>query len=482
MSVICFVDVVDSTRLSSSLGDKLAGNYLAEFRRVGTELSKFNAGHYEGDAGDSFPVVFEPIENALAFATQLQQYYLPQECCEKPPIKLRIGLTFGSVNIDTKGNARGQLLSEAERIQSIAAPGQIIVSKVFYDEIVRKWGPEKSDRYLSSIGHKELKGFEGKHELFLFNWVLHAANSPKDGLAEIVYKHFQNASLELSNLGVNDIAQSATVIWPVVPRGFVNSIHRGQLEVIRLLSWLGWSIKVLIADCGSNNVSRDYSEQFKQKIEEYTKLRGMKSIEYVLMSDILKPRSDYCHDMHSYFQQVINNVQYQELVDINRKKLNKEDFEIKIAKSGTIDFLRPLLTIAVIQRICKHATAKSIVIAGEDEERQWKRFHLVPESSTQFGALLIPLLSMKKVDCQGQQTHDWPHWFSVQQLRAEMDIAYLAGWTVQLHAYLPAFPTKGIEIDQVEYTPDQWKDIKAFDDKINKDALANHVFASILSI
>ena len=85
-----------------------------------------------------------------------------------------------------------------------------------------------------------------------------------------MFKHFGEASITPANARLADIASLPLIIWPVVPRDGVNAIHRGQLEIIRLLAMMGSKVHVLIADCGvAENYPRPYSEEFRKMIDDY---------------------------------------------------------------------------------------------------------------------------------------------------------------------------------------------------------------------
>jgi hypothetical protein len=142
-------------------------------------------------------------------------------------------------------------------------------------------GRKKCELYINALGEYELEGINDppKQELFSFKWRKFSQDNPRDGIVKIVYDHLEHASVEPYNLKMPDLANPGIIIWPVVPRNLATAIHRGQAEIIRLLALLGWSVTLLIADCGIENSDRTYSEAFFNAVKKYTEGRGIINID-----------------------------------------------------------------------------------------------------------------------------------------------------------------------------------------------------------
>lgn len=483
INVTCFTDLKESTELTEKLSHDGIRPYREEHLRIGRLLCELVGGKYIKSIGDAHMIGFDTLEPAFRFSTQLQQYYLPQPCYEKAPLQVRIGLFLGVVEESGDGDLFGSGVNQAARVEGKTPAGEVWVNKDLVGAINKVWSREKAEKYFESRGEFQLKGIKEppKQELFSFNWLTYANEHPENSLAQLVHDHLEEASIIPSNLSVEDLAKPSFVIWPVVPRDLVNAIHRGQLEMIRLLTLAGWRVNVLIADCGiSENPTREYSEEFRKKIEAYAEVRHMKDFEILLMVDLYKPRSSSCHKLHTYFQRVISDLTLNDLIGFNQKHYIKE-VQDKVREKATLDFLRPALTIAAVLQLSEQLGGKCVVIVGDDEHDQWVRAHDIPGCRKQIGVLFNPVL-MKKKGLQAQQVKNWPHWDSCHDVIEEMQRSNLASWAIRLHAYLPNFPSKSIEIDGTEFEPKDWKDEKTFNKKVNKEVLARRVFDSILDI
>lgn len=481
VQVTCFADLKDSTLLTEKLGQDEMRRYREEFLQVGQSLCELVGGNYIKNLGDGHLIIFESPESAFRFSMQLQQYYLPQPCYKKAPLKIRIGLFLGVVEF-CSGDVFGSGVNQAARVEGKTQPGEILVNKDLVDAIGKVWAKVKTEKYLKSCGKFELKGIidPPEQELFSFDWLAYGMDNVNDGLALLIFNHLQEASVIPSNLSIRDIAKPAFIIWPVVPRDLVNAIHRGQLEMIRLLTLAGWRVNVLIADCGiSESLTREYSEEFRKKIEAYAEMRHMKDLKILLMRDLYKPRSSSCDKLHTYFQRVISDLTLDDLIGINKKDYIKEEQE-KVGEKATLDFLRPALTIAAVLQLSEQLGGKCVVIVGNDEHDQWIRAHDIPGCRKQIGVLFNPvLMKKKKKGPQAQQLKNWPHWDSWHDMSEEMKKTNLASWTIQLHAFIPSFPRRRIKIGQKEVCKE---DFEKIEEHVTNEVLAKHVFDNILSI
>jgi len=86
---------------------------------------------------------------------------------------------------------------------------------------------------------------------------------------ETVFSIIEKSGFEPFNLNKSDVEKNSLIIWPVVPRQHVNLIHYSQIEVIRVLSLLGWKTIVIIANCGQSDKTPNKLElDFKDKLEK----------------------------------------------------------------------------------------------------------------------------------------------------------------------------------------------------------------------
>jgi hypothetical protein len=263
MLVSCLTDLKDSTRLNQLLGQNNYNPVLYDHFSIAQALTELAGGEYVKKTGDGNMVLFKSGEPAIRFASWLQEFCAEQPCLKRPPLQFGIGMSLGQVE-RTKTDAFGPGANQVARVESQAGAGQIIIDKSIIASLRAQWGVQKCENYIGILGEYELKGISDppKQELFSFKWREFSRDNPSDGLVKIVYDHLEHASVEPYNLEMLDLANPGIIIWPVVPRNLATAIHRGQAEIIRLLALLGWSVKLLIADCGTENSERTYSEAF----------------------------------------------------------------------------------------------------------------------------------------------------------------------------------------------------------------------------
>ena len=154
LTAIMFTDIVGFTSLMRA-DEKKALNILYYNRQLLDPLIKKYNGEILKEMGDgtlnSFSSAIEAVRCALEIQETLE---------EVPALNLRIGVHIGDV-IDTGEDIFGDGVNIASRIQNLADPGGICISQAVNDSI-----QSQSDIRATSIGMRELKGIEGKQEIF----------------------------------------------------------------------------------------------------------------------------------------------------------------------------------------------------------------------------------------------------------------------------------------------------------------------------
>jgi hypothetical protein len=184
--------------------------------------------------------------------------------------------------------------------------------------------------------------------------------------------------------------------------------------------------------------------------------------------------------LHVYFQKILSEITLSDLLQINNKEYS-DTVKETIVKSASIDFLRPVLTIASVMHLSREKKAKEIVVVGYDEKIQWERSHDLLDGRKRFGVLFNPILCQDDGHFQRQKPN-WPNWYSPEMLFNDMKGTNLASWTLRLHAFIPSFPSKVVSIAGKVIGPNIWKDGRDFSDEINLNELAKYVFDGLLSI
>ncbi len=124
---LLLADVEGSTRLWQTQPDEMS----AAIARLDRALSDLLAAHrgvrpVEQGEGDSFVVAFARASDAVAFALQLQLTPLS-------PIKLRVGLHTGEVQLRDEANYIGPTINRTARLRDLAHGGQTVLSATTSD-------------------------------------------------------------------------------------------------------------------------------------------------------------------------------------------------------------------------------------------------------------------------------------------------------------------------------------------------------------
>jgi class 3 adenylate cyclase len=154
LATVLFVDIVDSTKMLSELGDRVWKEKLESYYR----LVRSEFGHYRGHetntAGDGIMASFDgparAVRCASAIASQVKQLGLD----------VRVGVHTGEVQV-MGDNIGGIAVHIASRVQSESAPGEVLVSSTTKDLIAG------SGISFQPRGERNLKGVPGA-------WHLHA--------------------------------------------------------------------------------------------------------------------------------------------------------------------------------------------------------------------------------------------------------------------------------------------------------------------
>ena len=102
----------------------------------------------EQGEGDSFVVAFARASDAVACALELQRAPLA-------PIRLRIGVHTGEVQLRDEGNYIGPTVNRTARLRDLAHGGQTVLSGTTEELVVDRL---PADAWLTDLGSHELRG------------------------------------------------------------------------------------------------------------------------------------------------------------------------------------------------------------------------------------------------------------------------------------------------------------------------------------
>jgi class 3 adenylate cyclase len=153
LATILFTDIVDSTGTLQRVGDAAWRDMLAQHNElVQFELDRFR-GREVNKTGDGVMALFDgparAVECAAAIVGRVRAVGM----------ELRCGLHTGEVEL-VPDDVRGVTVHVAQRIMSLASPGEVLISSVTRDLLAGS-GLEFEPR-----GRHPLKGIEGEREVF----------------------------------------------------------------------------------------------------------------------------------------------------------------------------------------------------------------------------------------------------------------------------------------------------------------------------
>ncbi len=179
---VLYTDIVNSTRMATSLGPQLGTALLEWHNETFRERFKRYGGRETKFTGDGFEAVFASVSDALSCAAACQRALARrnQTDPEKRRLDVRMGVNGGEAP-SVRNRVYGIPLILAARVMSKAAAGQVLVPGHVPGVVAG------SLLKFSSIGVHDLKGLDDPIELLEFHWELDpnlaAPSSGAGGLA-----------------------------------------------------------------------------------------------------------------------------------------------------------------------------------------------------------------------------------------------------------------------------------------------------------
>jgi predicted ATPase/class 3 adenylate cyclase/DNA-binding CsgD family transcriptional regulator len=132
MATLLLADVEGSTRLWESQSKEMAAA-VARLDEVLTEVVAQHRGvrPVEQGEGDSFVLAFARVSDAVACALGLQLAPLA-------PLRLRVGVHTGEVQLRDEGNYMGPTINRTARLRDLAHGGQTVLSGVTYEMVAER--------------------------------------------------------------------------------------------------------------------------------------------------------------------------------------------------------------------------------------------------------------------------------------------------------------------------------------------------------
>jgi class 3 adenylate cyclase/TolB-like protein len=161
LSAIMFTDMTGFSRKMGE-SEKLTLRLLRDHNRIIRFLVRKHHGEIIKSTGDGFLLDFgsavEAVQCALEAQERFQRYNFNKPDCEQ--IAVRIGINLGEVRIVDE-DLFGDEVNIAARIQTLAEPGGICISRDIYDHV-----KTKLQIVAANLGPKELKNIRNKVEVY----------------------------------------------------------------------------------------------------------------------------------------------------------------------------------------------------------------------------------------------------------------------------------------------------------------------------
>ena len=148
MATLLLADVEGSTRLWETQPDEMTVALARLNRTVSAVIAAYGGVRpVEQGEGDSFVVAFTRASDAVACALELQQAPLA-------PIRLRIWVHTGEVQLRDDGNYAGSTINRTARLRDLAHGGQTVLSGATEDMVVDRLPP---GAWLTDLGTHPLR-------------------------------------------------------------------------------------------------------------------------------------------------------------------------------------------------------------------------------------------------------------------------------------------------------------------------------------
>jgi class 3 adenylate cyclase len=161
---ILFSDIVGSTAINEQIGDAKWMDILREHDEIVRRLLSLHRGYEVKTVGDAFMIAFQSGRDALNCAISIQRAFANRNKAVEPYIRLRMGLHAGEL-VRRADDFFGRHVNLAARIASSAQADEILISSLLHDLV----NPSGEFTFVSQRS-RTLKGFKGRHKLYLVSW------------------------------------------------------------------------------------------------------------------------------------------------------------------------------------------------------------------------------------------------------------------------------------------------------------------------
>ncbi len=164
---LVFTDLVASTRLKSEQGDHIAAGLIARHRSQVNRLREKSDGRVVDWAGDGCFLTFEVPSAAVVFAIRLQQVHAQDSGLPKVRVGIHMGEVTESHTLEGMLRVEGLAVDLTARIQSLALPGQVLMSSAVFNSARQRLGSAEVGEPIAWRAHGSYypHGFEDAIEI-----------------------------------------------------------------------------------------------------------------------------------------------------------------------------------------------------------------------------------------------------------------------------------------------------------------------------
>lgn len=447
--VICFTDIVNSTADTLFKGVDQYSVYRKEHEDLLKSLARRFEGRYVKGTGDGGLLAFESTKSALSFASNVQFYYQDLPSKMSACIQIRIGLHRGLVKVEKNGDKEefdvfGNSVNFASRLESNAPVGTILVSNNILQDLEDMYGKNSHALFWGKSHSLKFKGYDEEVGAYELNRDYFFHENKEVSFPALAHAHLSSLGINFSNVTIDDFLSPGVLLWPVVPRSHVNLLHHGFIEIMRIFALAGWSIEILLADFGKDELKEEDLKDFTEKLCEILGKRNVRPAEIYKLSDFITKanQSDCCALTHDFFYPSLKAIKGVAMKSIIVKKyLIDEAFP---QEKSTLNILQPILTLAGVRLLLKkrgESENKNIVLSGIDEKDMWEKcVTLERRERHKLAAAQIGLLETSKSQ-YNQNTTDL-YWLSEQSLLEDMkkDDSNIKKWSYDHIFAMSQFP------------------------------------------
>ncbi len=465
---ICYTDIKGSSELSTKIGNDRMDALKTEHFRVDKELITRNSGTWIKSLGDGSMSYFNSPAEAVNYLCEFLWIEAKHPGLKFWTFEVKTGFAHGAVKLSNNPiDVSGNTANIAARVVGKSDIGQILLDEEAYKVLVSQWGQEEVDGYCTFKGKEELKG-TGKRNLWTFDWGLYVRT--KGTITKLIQEKLEEAHLVTFNIVEVPFSTPGLIFWPVVPRTDVNAIHKGQLEIIKLLSFCDWETQLFIADSDRVfDIDATAQTDFEERVCEYAQKIGVSLTKVEYLSKLFDSNSENFRKLMLKFRELTKEFKVRDIFQYEGKSY--EDSEAIVNERNILEFLRTIFTLVAFEHFLDNHEQPVMVISGVDERPKWTHYLETRELCNRVNIICNP--ELKKGSHLLQQNSYQPIWRSKHDFLKATQEMNLTQWAFDLFVCLPQFPKTDFTIctqycmkDDCDKKPESCENVNEFADAV----------------